>query len=161
MSDADATGPSPDRPYVESVIIMTTVRLVAPFVFTYGLFVMFHGADTPGGGFQGGVIVGSVVVMIGFAFGVQPTREWVANDVIVGLASVGALTFIGVGLGSLLRSGGFLEYRAFDGLIPDASKYLIELVELSIGAIVGAVVVGLYFVLAEGFETADDEEVEE
>lgn len=161
MSDAEAGRQSTDRPYVESVIIMTTVRLVAPFVFTYGLFVMFHGADTPGGGFQGGVIVGSVVVMIGFAFGVQPTREWVANEIVVGLASVGVLTFIGVGLASLFRSGSFLEYRAFEGLIPDASKYLIELVELSIGAIVGAVVVGLYFVLAEGFEPGNDEEVEE
>ncbi len=161
MSEADAATQSPDQPYVESVIIMTTVRLVAPFVFTYGLFVMFHGADTPGGGFQGGVIVGSVVVMIGFAFGVQPAREWVANDVVVGLASVGALTFIGIGLGSLLLSGGFLEYRVYAGLIPHASKYLIELVELSIGAIVGAVVVGLYFVLADGFEAADHEEGEE
>jgi multicomponent Na+:H+ antiporter subunit B len=122
---------------------------------------MFHGADTPGGGFQGGVIVGSVIVMIGFAFGVRPTRDWVANDVLVGVASAGALTFIGVGLGSLLRSGDFLEYRAFEGLIPSASKYLIEVVELSIGAIVGAVVVGLYFVLAEGFEPAEAEEVEE
>ena len=40
--------------YTESTVIMTTVRLVAPFVFTYGLFIMFHGADTAGGGFQGG-----------------------------------------------------------------------------------------------------------
>jgi multicomponent Na+:H+ antiporter subunit B len=160
VSDAESAGPSSDRPYVESVIIMTTVRVIAPFVFTYGLFVMFHGADSPGGGFQGGVLVGAVIVMIGFAFGVDPTRQWVANDVVVGLAAIGALTFVGVGLGSLLRGGAFLEYRAYEGLVPHASKYLIELVELSIGAIVGAVVVGLYFSLAAGFRADEPEEVD-
>jgi multicomponent Na+:H+ antiporter subunit B len=127
------------------------VRLIAPFVFTYGLFVMFHGADSPGGGFQGGVIVGSVVVMIGFAFGVQPTRQWVANDLLVGVAVLGALTFIGIGLATVLAGGTFLEYAVFEGTIPHASKYLIELVELGIGAIVAAVVVGLYFSLAAGY----------
>jgi len=156
VSDAPGgpdVGPPPEEaPYVESPIIMTTVRLIAPFVFTYGLFVMFHGADTPGGGFQGGVLVGSVIVMIGFAFGVQPTREWVKNDVLVGIAVAGALTFAGVGVGSLLLGESFLEYDAYAGLLPHASKYLIELVELGIGAIVAAVVVGLYFALAAGFE---------
>jgi len=150
--DSEAGTPPADAPYVESPIIMTTVRLIAPFVFTYGLFVMFHGADTPGGGFQGGVLVGSVVVMIGFAFGVQPTRDWVRNEVLVGLAVAGVLTFVGVGVGALLLGESFLEYDAYAGLVPHASKYLIELVELGIGAIVATVVVGLYFSLAAGFD---------
>ncbi len=144
-------GPPAEAPYVESPIIMTTVRLIAPFVFTFGLFVMFHGADTPGGGFQGGVIVGSVIVMIGFAFGVGPTREWVANDLLVGLASLGALTFVGIGVGSLLLGGNFLQYSSYEPFYGHASKYLIELVELGIGAIVATVVVGLYLTLAAGY----------
>ena len=56
--------------YVESQIIMSTVRIVAPFALTYGLFLMFHGSDSPGGSFQGGAIVGSTVLMIAFAFGI-------------------------------------------------------------------------------------------
>jgi multicomponent Na+:H+ antiporter subunit B len=154
-AETEAVGPPADVPYVESPIIMTTVRLIAPFVFTFGLFVMFHGADTPGGGFQGGVIVGSVIVMIGFAFGVQPTREWVANDLLVGLAALGALTFVGIGVGSVLLGGDFLQYTSYEGFYSDASKYLIELVELGIGAIVATVVVGLYLTLAGGYHPDD------
>jgi len=145
------------RTYVESTIIMTTVRVLVPFVFTYGLFVMFHGASSPGGGFQGGVIVGSVVVMLGFAFGIDPTREWVRSDVLRGLAVVGVLTFAGVGLGGIVLGGAFLEYGVFEPYYYHASKYLIELVEVAIGAIVASVVVGLFFSLDAGFsEDSED-----
>lgn len=160
MSHTDAEADSTvegRRTYVESTIIMTTVRVLVPFVFTYGLFVMFHGASSPGGGFQGGVIVGSVVVMLGFAFGIDPTREWVRSDVLRGLAVVGVLTFAGVGLGGIVLGGAFLEYGVFEPYYYHASKYLIELVEVAIGAIVASVVVGLFFSLDAGFsEDSED-----
>lgn len=141
--------------YVESPIIMTTVRVVAPFVLTFGLFIMLHGADSPGGGFQGGVIAGSVVMMTAFAFGIDATREWVDARAIVGLTSLGVLTFAGIGLGAIALDGTFLQYDVYAPFIPHASKYGIELVELAIGAIVAGVVVGLFFVLSAGFGHAD------
>ncbi|MHB9285724.1 MnhB domain-containing protein [Halobacteriales archaeon Cl-PHB] len=143
------------RTYVESTIIMTTVRILAPFVFTYGLFVMFHGASSPGGGFQGGVIVGAVVVMLGFAFGIDPTREWLRSDALRSLAVVGVLTFAGVGLGGILLGGAFLEYAVYEPFYGKATKYLIELVEVAIGAIVASVVVGLFFSLESGYRNEE------
>lgn len=143
--------------YVESTVIMTTVRLVTPFILTFGLFIMFHGADSPGGGFQGGVVVGSVVMMLAFAYGIDATREWVDGRIVAALASVGVLTFAGIGLGSIVLGGGFLEYAMYEPLgIKKASKYGIELVELGIGAIVASVIVGLFFVIADGFGHAID-----
>jgi multicomponent Na+:H+ antiporter subunit B len=142
------------RPYVESPIIMSTVRVIAPFVFTFGLFVMFHGADSSGGGFQGGVIVGTVVIMLGIAFGIGVTREWVGPALPVALAGFGVLTFLLVGVGSVVLGGGFLEYTLYP--IEEASKYGIELVELAIGLIVASIVTGLFFVMAAG--TAGPEE---
>jgi multicomponent Na+:H+ antiporter subunit B len=136
------------RPYVESPVIMSTVRVIAPFVFTFGLFVMFHGADSSGGGFQGGVIVGTVVIMLGIAFGIGITRQWVGPALPVALAGIGVLTFLLVGFGSVILGGGFLEYTLYP--IKDASKYGIELVELAIGLIVASIVTGLFFVMASG-----------
>ncbi|MFC7115449.1 hypothetical protein ACFQH2_11550 [Natronoarchaeum sp. GCM10025703] len=47
MSNSQSPDDGVDQPrqsvYVESEIIMTTVRVVAPFAFTYGLFLTFHG----------------------------------------------------------------------------------------------------------------------
>jgi multicomponent Na+:H+ antiporter subunit B len=149
MSDAtDEFGGGSRAPYVESPIIMTTVRVITPFVFTLGLFVMFHGADSSGGGFQGGVIVGTVVLMLGIAFGIETTREWIGPVLPVVLVGVGVLAFLLIGVGSVLLGGAFLDYPAYG--IDHASKYGIEFVELAIGLIVSGIVTGLFFVIAAG-----------
>ncbi|QPV62249.1 cation:proton antiporter [Halosimplex litoreum] len=138
--------------YVESPIIMTTVRIITPFVFTLGLFVMFHGADSSGGGFQGGVIVGTVVLMLAIAFGIETTRDWVGPRLAVALVGLGVLAFLLTGIGSVLLGGGFLEYEVYP--VPHAIKYGIEFVELAIGLVVSGIVTGLFFVIAAGM--ADD-----
>ena len=146
-----------DRPYVESPIIMATVRIVAPFVFTLGAFVMFHGADSAGGGFQGGVIVGTVILMVAIAFGVEPTRDWLSASLLTTLVVVGVALFMGIGLTALAFGGAFLEYTAIP--VHHASKYGIELVEVGIGIVVSGAVVGLFFGLASG-HAGDDAEAE-
>jgi multicomponent Na+:H+ antiporter subunit B len=146
--------------YVESTIIMTTVRVVAPFVLTFAMFIMFHGADSPGGGFQGGVIAGSVVMMLAFAFGIESTRQWVDVRVVAALASGGVLVFAAIGLGSILLGGQFLQYTEYQPFYAKASKYGIELVELGIGGIVASVAIGLFFLLSAGFGHVVEEEGE-
>jgi multicomponent Na+:H+ antiporter subunit B len=147
--DRDHTAESePRAPYVESPIIMTTVRVISPFVFTFGLFVMFHGADSSGGGFQGGVIVGTVVLMLGIAFGIETTRDWIGPTLPVGFIGLGVLAFLLTGVGSVVLDGAFLDYAAYP--VPKSFKYGIEFVELAIGLIVAGVVTGLFFVIAAG-----------
>jgi multicomponent Na+:H+ antiporter subunit B len=162
MSDAapdrdDANGrltrPAADRPpYVESTIIMTTVRVIAPFVLTLGLFVMFHGASSAGGGFQGGVIAATTVVMLGFAFGIEPIAARLRNNHLAGLVLGGLGIFLGIGFGGYLVGGTFLEFTRFP--IHHGSKYSIELVELGIGVVVAGVITGLFFLLGTGVDTA-------
>ncbi|ERG96706.1 Na(+)/H(+) antiporter subunit B [Haloquadratum walsbyi] len=135
--------------YVESTVIMTTVRLVVPFIFTFGLFVMFHGADSAGGGFQGGVIVASTVLLLAFAFGIDATRRWIEGPLIRTAIATGSGLFIIIGLGSILVNGQFLEYAAYD-IGTTGIKYGIELVELGIGSIVSGVLIGLFYTLARG-----------
>ncbi|WP_302080513.1 MnhB domain-containing protein [Salinibaculum rarum] len=144
------------RPYTESTVIMTTIRILAPFVFTFGLFVMFHGAESAGGGFQGGTIVAAMVFMFAFAFGIEPTRRWFLNTVAVGLVAGGVLVFAGIGLGSIALGGGFLEYSKYP--IYHATKYGIEAVELAIGTIVAGIISGLFFAIAHGFDDRRDDE---
>ncbi len=135
-------------PYVESPIIMSTVRLIAPFVLTFGLFVMFHGADSAGGGFQGGVIVATVVLMFGIAFGIDPTREWVNPAAVVATVCLGLFAFLGTGFATVLLGGGFLDYSVMP--IPKRFKYSIEFVEIGIGVIVAGVISGLFFAIDAG-----------
>ena len=97
--------------YVESTIIMTTVRAVAPFVFTFGLFVMFHGAESAGGGFQGGALVAAAVLLLAFTFGIESTRAWLASALvrtaIVELGIGAVVSGVLVGLFFSLAGGDF------------------------------------------------------
>lgn len=141
-------------PYTESQVIMSAVKVMAPFVFTFGLFITFHGADSPGGGFQGGAIIAAVILMIAFAFGIEATREWLNNAVVVALAAGGVIVFGGIGVVTLALGGNFLEYAQLP--IKTPVKYGMEAIEIGgIAAIVSGVLVGLFFLLAAGFATAE------
>ncbi|KKF39292.1 monovalent cation/H+ antiporter subunit B [Halorubrum saccharovorum] len=141
-------------PYTESQVIMPTVKIVAPFAFTFGLFITFHGSGSPGGGFQGGAIMAAVVFMIAFAFGIESTRDWLANTVVVALAVGGALAFAGIGLVPVALGGAFLQYDLLPIPILDPVKYGMEGVEVvGIAPIVSGVLMGLFFLLARGFNS--------
>jgi len=140
-------------PYSESPVITTTVRVVSPFVLTYGVFVTLHGAESPGGGFQGGVIAASVFIMIAFAFGIEPTSDWIDERAVLGLVAVGVLGFAAVPIATVLLGGNALEL----GLLPWAMKWSIEGVEAAIGAIVTGVVAGLFFTLSKGSLRSEEE----
>lgn len=155
-----------DDTYTESQVILTSVKIIAPFTLTYGMFMALHGADGPGGGFQGGAIIGVTILMIAFAFGIEPTRQWLSNSTIVGLVTGGVAIFVGIGLATVLLGGEFLEYVQFEsGLgIPDGRKWAVEAIEAGgITLIVAGVVITLFFAMAAGFtprrKTGDSQEV--
>jgi multicomponent Na+:H+ antiporter subunit B len=147
--------PAAERPpYVESTIIMTTVRVIAPFVLTLGAFVMFHGASSAGGGFQGGVIAATTVVMLGFAFGIEPIAAHLRNEHLALLVLCGLGTFLAIGFGGYLVGDNFLQVSGYDTLVHHGSKYSIELVEVGIGVVVSGVITGLFFLLGTGLDAA-------
>ena len=138
--------------YTESQVILNAVKIIAPFTLTYGLFMAFHGADTPGGSFQGGAIIGVTVLMLAFAFGIEPTRQWLSNTVLVGLIAGGVAIFVGVGLAAIALGGNFLEYDVFYELYGIRQKWGMEAIEVGgIALIVAGVVVTLFFATAAGF----------
>ena len=144
--------------YVESQVIKTTVRVIAPFSLTYGLFLMFHGADSPGGSFQGGAIIGATILMIAFAFGIEPTRDWLRNRTVVVLAAGGTAVFALVGLIPVIYGSNFLEHPFYKEQFGIKTKWGLEAIEvLGVAPIVAGVVSGLFFVIAAGAIPANEE----
>ena len=146
--------------YTQSPIILTTARVLAPFVLTYGLFITFHGAGSPGGGFQGGVIIATTAYLIAFTFGIDPTRSWVSHRVMKVLAAGGVIIFTGIGLSTIVLGGNFLEYARFPFFeAQEATKWGMEAVEIGgIAAIIAGVVMALVFLTAGGYHTEGGDE---
>ena len=53
-----------DRPIGPSLIIEMGVRIMIPFIQLFGLYVIAHGHLSPGGGFQGGVVLGAGILSL-------------------------------------------------------------------------------------------------
>ena len=43
---------------MKDFILKRAASLILPFIFVYGIYVILHGAVSPGGSFAGGIIVG-------------------------------------------------------------------------------------------------------
>ena len=143
-------------PYTDSPVVTTTVRLLAPFVLTYGLFTLFHGTSSVGGGFQGGVVAAAMVVTVAFALGIRRTAAWLDRRALAALVAAGPLVFGAVALTGVALGGAFLQFDVIP--IPKATVYATEAVEVGIGATVAAVIVVLFVRIADGYEEPDPED---
>lgn len=94
----------------ENVIIRTICRMLIPFIQLFSLYVLFHGHYSPGGGFQGGVMMGATFILLVMAYGLEESRRYISLKTLTILASVGLFTYSGIGAVCLLWGGNFLDY---------------------------------------------------
>ncbi|MGE5855673.1 MAG: MnhB domain-containing protein, partial [Syntrophaceae bacterium] len=65
-----------DRPIGPSLIIEMGVRVMIPFIQLFGLYVIAHGHLSPGGGFQGGVVLGASFILMAIAFDLKTSLRF-------------------------------------------------------------------------------------
>jgi len=137
----------------ESIFLHVVVKAVVPLIQVFAFYVITHGHYSPGGGFQGGVMLAASVIMLRITVGEESYRRF-PRDAAIALAGVGALGFAMLGFGAVLGGGNFLEYAA---LIPvlgaaDARYWGIFFAELFIGFLVWGALVAIYDALGAGGE---------
>ncbi|WP_276300099.1 MnhB domain-containing protein [Halorussus lipolyticus] len=147
MSDPESDGPGTER--AGGIVADTTVRVVAPFAATLGLFTTLHGTSSVGGGFQGGVVIAATILLLAFAVGPGCVRSALAVPRSPALAAGGVLGFAVVGVGPVAFGGRVLELSVYP--IPKPVVYATELAEVAIAVTVSATLVGLWFLLAGDF----------
>jgi multisubunit Na+/H+ antiporter MnhB subunit len=81
---------------VLSKIVRTVANQLILFILIFGLYVIIHGHLTPGGGFQGGAVIVSGVVMLLVAFNSQELKKALRERLLSTMESSGALIFIGL-----------------------------------------------------------------
>jgi multicomponent Na+:H+ antiporter subunit B len=80
-----------------------------------GLYIVAHGALTPGGGFQGGVILGAAVLLVYLGGELVMTRWLEPGTVMEVLHSAGAAGLILLALGGLLAGQAFFHNFLYTG----------------------------------------------
>jgi len=92
------------------IIVGTTVRLVVPVIQLFALYVVAHGHHSPGGGFQGGVILGASFIIIALAMDLDAALARFSEKSYFRLASVGILIYAGFGVLCQVLGSDFLDY---------------------------------------------------
>lgn len=62
------------------VILKGVSRVVAPMIAAFGAYVIVNGHLSPGGGFSGGAILGSSMMLYAFSFGTREARRILSYD---------------------------------------------------------------------------------
>lgn len=126
----------------ESVVIRTAVRLLIPFVQIYGLYVIMHGHTSPGGGFQGGVILGASFILLALAFGLKEMQKRFSERIMTMFTGSGVFIYGFIGLLCLLLGANFLDYGILP--IPEPRGMGMLGIEIGVGITVMAVMVSIY-----------------
>ena len=134
------------------IIVETAIRLMVPFIQLYGLYVIVHGHYSPGGGFQGGVVLGASVILLGLAYGLSFSKTYLSEGTNIVMANIGALIFTGIAALCAFLGGMFLDYSALSSIIPinpvEWRSLGIFLVEVGVGMGVMMIMVSIYWDMA-------------
>ncbi len=123
-----------------SMIVQVAGRFLVPLIVLLGAYVFIHGHLTPGGGFQGGVIIATGVLFLLLAY-----RQFSVNhEPITWIESLAGATFAGLGLTGIFVGKTFLENFLGTGKLNDLlSGGIIPLIYIAVGFKVAAELTGI------------------
>ena len=92
------------------LIVTNTVRLLVPVIQIFAFYVLAHGHVSPGGGFQGGVLMGASFILIALSWDLQTALIRFPLNWTTILGGLGIFLYAGIGLLSMFLGGEFLDY---------------------------------------------------
>jgi len=130
----------------ESIIITTLCKLLIPVIQLYGLYVIMHGHSSPGGGFQGGVILGASFILLVISHGLDEVKKRMSEKLNTIFCSFGLLIYAGLGVLALIFGGNYLDYGHLPIPVTIAeARYLGILgIEIGVGITVMAVMISIF-----------------
>lgn len=78
----------------KNIIVKICGSITIPLALLLGVYIILHGHLSPGGGFQGGVIIASAVSIYYVAYGKEKTLKMFNSKRLSRMEEFGALTFI-------------------------------------------------------------------
>ena len=133
-----------------SRIIRTLAQKLLPFIFLFGFYLTFHGHLSPGGGFQGGVVIATAIILLTLSCGIKETENRFKEKHLSVMEKLAILTFIFLGL-----LGIFCGYPFLKNFLPlgqrgcIASAGLMIPLNLVISIKVAAGITGIFYALVK------------
>lgn len=133
--------------FSSSSVVTSGSKLLFPAVILLGVYVFVHGHLSPGGGFQGGVIIATGFLLMLLAYeNYSVSHTWLSI-----VESLAGIVFAGVGLLGFINGGTFLQNFLPTGVLNNLfSGGVIPIIYIAVGFKVAAELTGvIYTVLHE------------
>ena len=133
-------------PAYDSVTVRTVAKLLIPVIQVFGVYVVFHGSKSPGGGFQGGAILAAGLILARLTTGPGISVRYLPGLSALRLGGLGVLIYALVGLAPLAWGGEFLNYGTVPLPVHDEEVRAlgIEAVEVGVALAVCSVMVSIF-----------------
>ena len=131
------------------IIIGTTCRILIPIIQLFALYVVAHGHHSPGGGFQGGVILGASFILFALSSDLRSTLTRFSEKSFMAIACIGILIYAGFGIACQFLEKNFLDYGALEKVMhtdgPEMARSHSMLgVEIGVAFTVTAIMFAIY-----------------
>ena len=136
------------------LIVKTVARLLVPFIQLFGLYVIAHGHHSPGGGFQGGVILGASIILLAISHDMRTALGRMREKITAIFCTTGVIIYAGTGALCLLLGLNFLDYSALAAILYvdpiTARSHGILIVEIGVGLAVMSAMIWIYSNVSSG-----------
>lgn len=134
-------------------IVCTIVKIITPIIIVFGVYVLFNGHISPGGGFSGGSVLGAGFILFAMAYGEDKAAK-IITPKIIRVITICSLSFY-----CLAKSYSFFTGNEFNGIhsiiTPGTpgdivSGGLILLLNIAVGLVVCCTMYSFYMVFKRG-----------
>ncbi|MBF0229531.1 MAG: sodium:proton antiporter [Desulfamplus sp.] len=134
------------------LIINFTCRLLIHFIQIFALYVVAHGHYSPGGGFQGGVVLGASVILFAISGNLRAAIKRFGEKTAALFSAAGVFIYAGTGALCMMIGEHFLNYNFLSPLLGTdrimARSHGIFIVEIGVAVTVMAVMIWIYYNLS-------------
>lgn len=139
---------------INDLILKTITKVVVFIILTMAVYLFFSGHYFPGGGFIGGLVLASAIVLMYLVTDIETVHKGMPFDFKI-IAAIGVLMATGTGFASVLFGKDFLTQAALAvqfPLIGEKELASVVLFELGVAMTVVGVVVTIILIISEGGE---------
>ncbi|MCK5766212.1 MAG: hypothetical protein KAH26_09505 [Bacteroidales bacterium] len=94
---------------ITSELLITASNVLLPVIFLVGIYIFINGHLTPGGGFQGGAVLASAMVLMLLSISGRKIKHAVLDFI----EAISGIAFVLLGILGIFLAGGFLDNSIF------------------------------------------------
>lgn len=144
-----------------AIVVRCAANIFLPLACTFGGYVVLHGDTSPGGGFQGGVLLASAVLLVFLGYGGQKLSTTFREGFLHSTETVAELMYVAIGLIGILVGLDFAANILISDFHIETTVLMNDAVGYHVMAGVGCLLIMMLGMLSSSDSDEDEEEEEE